>query len=383
MPRYSILLPTRNGAALLEGCLRSVLDQRYAGFELVVSDNASDDATPEILARFSGDPRLKLLRQDESLGVTDNWNRALDASSGERIGLLGDDDVLLPGYFERADALLEKHGDPDVLLFNAAAFAFPGFAGSPVSAYADPFYAPVAPLPTDGPLPKPLRRGIVEDLFRFDFPIPLNMQIALVARSAMERLPCGLFKPPFPDFYALVGLMLSDVEWAVSPERLAVVGVSPKSFGRTVHSSTSADSARSYLGIHPSFPDRLPGSEVMNGHYETLMVLKADFADALRGVEIDRSEYAWQQAYSWYVQRRLGSLTTKDVVDRLRMLRGDDWIGLGRLLAKRLRPGKVLRRTQLGADSAMSTLWPGMRPLPEIDDLVAFAAWVEEQHPRS
>lgn len=284
---------------------------------------------------LAGDPRLKLLRQDEPLGVTDNWNRALVASSGERIGLLGDDDVLLPGYFERADALLEKHADPDVLLFNAVAFAFPGFAGSSESAYADPFYVPAAPLPADGPLPKPLRRGIVEDLFRFNFPIPLNMQIVLVTRSAMEQLPHGLFKPPFPDFYALVRLMLSDVDWAVSPERLAVVGVSPKSFGRTVHSSTSTDSARNYLGIDLSFQDRLPGSEVMNGHYETLMVLKADFAEALRGVEIDRSEYAWQQAYSWYVQRRLGSLTTRDVVDRLRMLRGDDWIGLSRLLAKR------------------------------------------------
>jgi len=122
-PRYSILLPTRNGAALLDGCLRSVLDQRYADFELVVSDNASDDGTPELLTRVAGDPRVKLLRQDEPLGVTDNWNRALAASTGERIGLLGDDDVLLPGYFERADRLLEQHGDPDVLVFNAAACA--------------------------------------------------------------------------------------------------------------------------------------------------------------------------------------------------------------------------------------------------------------------
>jgi len=116
MPRYSILLPTRNGASLLEGCLGSILSQPYQDFELVVSDNASDDATPQILARHAGDPRIVLLRQEESLGVTENWNRALAASTGERIGLIGDDDVLLPGYFERADALIQRHGDPDVLL---------------------------------------------------------------------------------------------------------------------------------------------------------------------------------------------------------------------------------------------------------------------------
>jgi len=127
----------------------------------------------------------------------------------------------------------------------------------------------------------------------------------------------------------------------------------------------------------------LPGSEVMNGHYETLMVLKADFADALRGIEIDRAEYAWQQAYSWYVQRRLGSLTTKEVGDRLRMLGGDDWVGLSRLLAKRLRPDKVRRRVRMGQESAMSTLWPGMRPLPEVPDLPSFVEWFEARRPRA
>ncbi|MGI8624215.1 MAG: hypothetical protein ACR2NB_12205 [Solirubrobacteraceae bacterium] len=115
-----------------------------------------------------------------------------------------------------------------------------------------------------------------------------------------------------------------------------------------MRSSTSGDSARDYLGIDPSFPRRLPGSEVMNGHYETLMVLKADFAAALRGIEINRAECAWQQAHSWYVQRRLGSLT-KEVGDRLRKLGGgDDWVGLSRLLAKRLRPDKARRRARMG-----------------------------------
>ena len=66
MPRYGILLPTRNGASLLEGCVRSVLDQDYEDFELVISDNASDDGTGDILAGFASDPRVRL-RQRASL----------------------------------------------------------------------------------------------------------------------------------------------------------------------------------------------------------------------------------------------------------------------------------------------------------------------------
>ena len=169
MPRYSVLLPTRNGAALLEGCLRSVLDQDYEDFELVVSDNASEDETPEILARYASDPRIRLLRQERALGVTDNWNAALSASSGERITLLGDDDALLPGYFQRADALVERHGDPDVLLYNGCAFAFPGFAGSKVSSYADPFFEIKPPVPSDGELSAALRQRIIAA------PVPLRL----------------------------------------------------------------------------------------------------------------------------------------------------------------------------------------------------------------
>lgn len=376
MPRYGILLPTRNGASLLDGCVRSVLDQDYRDFELVISDNASDDGTGEILAGFASDPRVRLLRQDEPIGVTDNWNACLAACTSERLTLIGDDDLLLPGYFERVDALLERHDNPDVLLHNAYAFAFPGFAGSDVSQYDDSFCKPAPPLPAEGDVSAELRRGVVESLFRFDFPTPLNMQLANVTRAVLDALPGAQFKPPFPDFWALAGLMLRVDRWAMSPERLVVIGVSPKSFGQTVHSSGSLDKARAYLGVDPRFEGQLPGSEVMNGHYETLLQLKADFPTELAGVEIDRSEYAWQQVYSWYVQTRLGSLRARDAARRLGLLKPSDWVGLTRLLAKRLRPGVLKQRARLGGDSATSTLWPGMQPVPEVSNIVEFRDWV-------
>lgn len=381
-PRYSVLLPTRNGASLLEPVVRSVLDEPYEDFELVVSDNASNDETPEILARYAGDPRVRLLRQDEPVDVTENWNRALAAALGERVTLIGDDDLFLPGYFARADALVEAHGDPDVLIYNAYAFAFAGFAGSALSHYTDSFFTPSPPLPAEGEFSLAQRRAIVADLFEFQFPIPLNMQTALVARRAIAGLPDGLFKPPFPDFYAFGGLMLTVPRWAVSPERLVVIGVSPKSFGRTAHSSDSVQEARRYLGVDARFDRQLPGSEIMNGHYETLLALQADFAAHLGDLSIDRHEYVWQQAYSWYTQRRLGSLDNKGVLARARLLAPSDWIGLGRLFARRLRPGVVGKRIVRRGDAAVATLWPGMQPLPEIDDIVEFVRWIEQRRPR-
>ena len=86
---------------MLKACLRSVLDQPYEDMEVIVSDNASTDQTPEVFSRFAGDPRLKVLRLDEPVEVTDNWNNGVDASSGDYLLLIGDDDCLLPHYCAR------------------------------------------------------------------------------------------------------------------------------------------------------------------------------------------------------------------------------------------------------------------------------------------
>jgi glycosyltransferase involved in cell wall biosynthesis len=383
MPRYSVLLPTRNGASLLEGCIGSVLDQPYDDVELIVSNNASDDRTAEILDRHAADPRLTTITQERTLGVTENWNAALAASSGNWIVLIGDDDVLLPGFFRRADELMEHHGHPEVLLYNGYAFAFPGFADVGVSQYADPFYVADGPIPADGELSKTVRHELVADLFRFAFSMHLNMQTAVVTRTAVDRLPDGLFRPPFPDFYALSALMLTAHRWVMSSEQLVVVGISPKSFGRTVNSASSVEKARDYLGNDVRFHGHLPGSEIMNGHYETMLALKSDFPDALAGIELDRGEYAWQQAYSWYVQRRHGSLSNRDVLRRLRMLEARDYKHLARRLVGGLRPATIRRWLPLGREAGTAALWPGMRPIPEVSDIAQFAAWIETQRDRT
>ena len=81
--RLSVLLPTRNGGALLHDCVKSVLDQPFEDMELIVSDNASEDETRDVLAGFHDD-RLRVVRLDEPIPVTDNWNNALAHSTGGR-----------------------------------------------------------------------------------------------------------------------------------------------------------------------------------------------------------------------------------------------------------------------------------------------------------
>ena len=379
-PRYSILLPTRDGAPLLQGCIDSVLEQDYEDFELVISNNASQDGTTEILAQYASHPRVRLLQQEELVDVTDNWLAVLHASRGERFTLMGDDDLLLPGYFQRLDALLERHGDPDVLVHNAYTFAYPGLAGSSVSCYQDSFFESNN-IKLSGKLSRGQRREIVRKLFRFDFCMTLNMQVTSIARRALELFPGEPFKRPWPDIYCGIGLLLNADSWAISHDRLVVVGVTPQSFGHSAFSAESDDRGRTYLGVDLRFEDQLPGSVLVNGHHETLAMLKESFPTELAEIEIDRHEYVLQQVYAWYYQQRLGLLSWRGFANRMRLLHVGEVLGLPRVAVKKVRPDKVKRLLALGSDPSPDTVWPGMRPLAEISDIGEFARWVQAGEP--
>ncbi len=116
----SVALGTHNGADYLEQQLRSVLSQTVLPSEIIISDDASADATVE-LARsvLRGSPvRLTVLENAVALGVTKNFEQAILACSGELVALCDQDDVWMPDRLERATALFASrpslalvHGD--------------------------------------------------------------------------------------------------------------------------------------------------------------------------------------------------------------------------------------------------------------------------------
>ena len=98
----SIGLPVRNGAAHLDSVARSVLAQGHARLELVITDNASTDATEEIgraLARE--DPRVRYHRQPRDMGLLNNFRTAIGLARGTFFRWIGDEDTLAPNYVSR------------------------------------------------------------------------------------------------------------------------------------------------------------------------------------------------------------------------------------------------------------------------------------------
>ena len=106
--RFSVLLPTHNRLEYLRLAIETVRRQDYPEWEIVVSDNASEQDVAGFVASLH-DPRIRYLRTERFESVTANWNLALDASSGDYVVMLGDDDALMPGYLRRIDSLLRRH----------------------------------------------------------------------------------------------------------------------------------------------------------------------------------------------------------------------------------------------------------------------------------
>jgi glycosyltransferase involved in cell wall biosynthesis len=108
-PKVSIGLPVFNGAGYLDEAIRSILSQDFADLELILSDNASTDATPQIIERWmQKDDRIVSHRHRENLGAATNFNTVLQMARGEYFRWAGHDDLLAPTMVAKCVEVLDS-----------------------------------------------------------------------------------------------------------------------------------------------------------------------------------------------------------------------------------------------------------------------------------
>lgn len=109
-PLVTVGLPTYNGAVYLARSLDSLLAQDYQNFELVISDNASTDATGSIARAYAERyERIRYVRQPSNLGAAANFTFVLAAASGPYFMWASDHDLWDPGFISRCVAALEAN----------------------------------------------------------------------------------------------------------------------------------------------------------------------------------------------------------------------------------------------------------------------------------
>ena len=300
--KFSILLPTRDRLELLRYAVESILRQDFADWELVISDNDSDE---DIGSYVSGlrDPRIRYVRLAQFVPVTDNWNNALAHSTGDYVVMLGDDDILLPGCLSKLAALIERYSSPDTVYVEAVQFAYPGVIPGNAGAFLQTGYCEFMGH-GDGPflLAPEAARAAVDKSMAMRLSFSFNMQHSFVSRAAIERLAAhgSFYQSPYPDYYATTVLLLTSRSVLVVPEPLVAIGISPKSFGYYHFNQREAVGTALLNNLGAStIPERLrsvvlPGATLLTCWFLAMALVEQNFGREY-GVRADPARYRYLQ----------------------------------------------------------------------------------------
>jgi glycosyltransferase involved in cell wall biosynthesis len=109
LPLISIITPSYNSAPYIKETIESVLQQTYPNWEMIIVDDCSTDDSKEIVKRYiQEDKRIKLISNQENIGVAQSRNRAIEEANGDYIALLDSDDIWVPNKLEKQIELMEE-----------------------------------------------------------------------------------------------------------------------------------------------------------------------------------------------------------------------------------------------------------------------------------
>ncbi len=120
-PIVSIIMPTFNPGASLQRAIKSVIDQTFTGWELIIVDDASTETLDTTLRSYVADKRIHSLRLERNRGPAVARNAGFDLSAGDWIAVLDDDDIWLPNRLERLLSVA-KRGSADMIYDNVLGY---------------------------------------------------------------------------------------------------------------------------------------------------------------------------------------------------------------------------------------------------------------------
>lgn len=231
IPKYSIVIPTRNREEYLPFAIDSVLSQKRDDIELIVSDNYSKDGTLSYLETLI-DHRLVVVKPLEELPMSSHYEYILSKATGEWVTILGDDDAVMPYLFDRLDSIIENYPDTSIISSERAYYFWED---------CEDLYGDLVVLYTTGGGIEV--RSTKKDLLwtlaglRSCFDMPMIYTSCMVKNSlikGIKDMSGGYFYHSIiPDIYSIVALSLVEDFYVRVEEPLFWVGTSNKSMGRS------------------------------------------------------------------------------------------------------------------------------------------------------
>lgn len=107
-PTITILMSVYNGERFLREAIDSILVQTFTNFEFLIMDDGSSDTSAAIIQSYS-DPRIRYVRNEKNLGLTESLNKGIALANCELIARMDADDVAYPHRLEKQYAYMMKH----------------------------------------------------------------------------------------------------------------------------------------------------------------------------------------------------------------------------------------------------------------------------------
>lgn len=231
-PKFSVIIPQKNREEYLGYTLRTCMIQDYPNFEIIVSDDCSDDNSVELVRGLAKiDQRIKLFAHEAHLGMHDNFEFALNQVKEGYVIVLGGDDGLTPGCIWRMYELF-KETKTELLTWDPAIFVYPEGERTTTTFCVRRCRK------------KELKKLYAEDFFNkltkdFRYIVSENPMIYVKGCASLDlinrvkaRTKDGCFYYcPTPDGYSGIVLAGEAQEYYFTNEPLSIIGTTPKSQG--------------------------------------------------------------------------------------------------------------------------------------------------------
>lgn len=250
----SIIVPTRERPSTLKHCLRTIVSQTYTDIEIIVSDNKSTEETKRTVDGFS-DNRIKYIRPEERLGMSEHWEFALSHAQGEWVTFIGDDDGLMPGAVNELFSIINKNKDIKAVQSALCKFIWPSIDEKKTSRLTFSTRKGFEIRKTK-PWLKKLLRGD-EQFASLPYIYTGGFLHADVIDEIKKKTGGSFFLSITPDVYSAIATSLTLDEYIYSYTPLAVAGLSAHSNGNNMRSWKAEDIKKlhffseSTIGFHP------------------------------------------------------------------------------------------------------------------------------------
>lgn len=234
-PLFTVIIPQKNRAEYIIHTLHTCMIQDYPNFEIIVSDDCSEDNSVEVIEKLCKiDSRIKLFAHKKHLGMRDNFEFALSKVRPGYVMALGGDDGLVPGCIWRMYEIL-KETNRELLTWSPAGFIYPSNHSSKSLFYVKRKNKGFRFIKSETFLNK-----IAKNFFYMADECPMFYVQGVASTRLVENVKSrtkdhSFYYCPTPDGFSGVVLAGEVEDYVYCNEPLSIVGSTDKSQGKNYH----------------------------------------------------------------------------------------------------------------------------------------------------